>query len=237
MKNKYIDKTMKKSNCTKAVKHLLYVVCISLTIVACNKTENKQETNIPHEKKTFVEVKGSVREMDKPALNTQIYIMPIDDTVINTEIIEDAIAVAYSQYQVDMITRQSELYESTNYKFWIENYNKAIKEFENKYQIPANQIIKNATTLVDTVINNSQTISFTVDSSGKFSQLLKTGQYLLLAIGNKECYPESCDFVFRRQVILRHVNVEQYPLDIPFELTTIYVSREDGEVKRMIKTW
>lgn len=228
---------MKKSNCTKALKHLLYVVCISLTIVACNKTENQQETNTPHEKKIFVEVKGSVHEMDKPALNTQIYIMPIDDTVINPKIIEDAIAVAYSLYQIDMITRQDELYESTNYKFWIENYNKAIKEFENKYQMSACQIVEDATTLVDSIINNNQTISFTVDSSGNFAQLLKTGQYLLLAIGNKECYPENCDFVFRRQAILRQVNVEQYPLNIPFELTTIYVSREDGEVKRMIKTW
>ena len=209
---------------------LLFIVVV---LSSCRKKEPEIKEPIIEQKDVMTEITGEVKEMDKTINFAEIYLMPFFDTVIDVSIIDDAIAVANAQKEIRTMEKLKTKYPNTNYGFWLENYHKAIKTLEDKHSISADEIVKMAKHWIDTITYNPNTICFTTDSVGHFSQKIKSGEYLLLVFGNMEYYPEECGFVFRKRANLKQVNIGAEGMKLNLLLSTIIINRENGDIKRV----
>ncbi|MBQ9312390.1 MAG: hypothetical protein IJ213_05015 [Bacteroidales bacterium] len=223
-----------KTHSYKKVYYLFYCLLFFVVVLSsCKKKESVIEEPIIEKKDTMTEITGEVKEMNKTINFAEVYLMPFFDTVIDVSIIDDAIAVANAEKEIKTLEKMIAKYPNTNYGFWLENYHKVIKTLEDRHNISADEIVKMAKHWIDTITYNPNTICFTTDSVGHFSQKIKSGEYLLLVFGNMEYYPEECGFVFRKRANLKQVNIGAEGLKLNLLLSTIIINRENGDIKRV----
>lgn len=212
---------------------LLCMVCSLVVVLSCNKPEPYVEDHPLDKQDVWTEISGEVREMNRTTSFGEVYLMPFVDSVVDVRILDDAIAVAIAQHEINTMEKLKQKFPNSNYGIWIKNYKTSIETMEQRHRISGDEIVERAKHWVDTIIYNPNTICFSTDSIGHFYQRVKTGEYLLLALGNMEFYPEELNFISRKRAIFKQINVGADGVNMLLSISTVFINKENGDIKTM----